>query len=406
MKARVLVTDGTERSALAVVRSLGKAGCRVIVASERSKSLAGASRHSAGEHVVPSPLSAPSEFVDAIVDLAGREQIDVLLPMTDASNLALLAARDRFPDVCLPAPNLDAFRRISDKVSVAEAASNLGLELPRQRVLRTPDGASQYVDHELRFPIVVKPARSVTDGGRGREKLGVRYAKNPDELTRVIDALPSHAYPLLLQERIVGPGIGVFLLIWKGEVLAVFGHRRLREKPPSGGVSVYRESVTVDARLVDLSCDLLGQHDWLGVAMVEYKIEASSGIPYVMEVNGRFWGSLQLAIDAGVNFPVLLVQAALGDEPPQARTYRVGLRCRWLWGDVSHLLLRLRRSAAELALPPDAPSKWRVLLDFALVWRPGDRYEVLRLSDLRPFLRETLDWLRLARRYLRRRLRA
>jgi hypothetical protein len=105
------------------------------------------------------------------------------------------------------------------------------------------------------------------------------------------------------------------------------------------------------------------------------------------------WGSLQLAIDAGVDFPALLVGCALGDKPA-APAYRIGLRNRWWWGDVDHLLTRLRRSPTELGLPPDAPSRWRVVRDFLRLWRPDDRNEVLRLTDPRPFVRETLDWLR------------
>ena len=53
-------------------------------------------------------------------------------------------------------------------------------------------------------------------------------------------------YPSLIQERIVGPGIGVFVLCDHGRLLAAFAHRRLREKPPSGGASVLCESVAVD----------------------------------------------------------------------------------------------------------------------------------------------------------------
>ena len=82
---------------------------------------------------------------------------------------------------------------------------------------------------------------------------------------------------------------------------AVFAHRRLREKPPSGGVSVYRESVAPDPSLVARAAALLAGLGWRGVAMVEMKTDARTGTPYLMEVNGRFWGSLQLAVDAGVD---------------------------------------------------------------------------------------------------------
>jgi predicted ATP-grasp superfamily ATP-dependent carboligase len=202
------------------------------------------------------------------------------------------------------------------------------------------------------------------------------------------------AFPLLLQQRIVGPGLGIFLLVWDGDTVATFSHRRLREKPPSGGVSVYRESVVADPTLVARSKALLDHFDWRGVAMIEYKIDEVTGTPYLMEINGRFWGSLQLAIDAGVDFPNLLISTAVdGTRAPDTR-YRAGVRSRWWWGDVDQLLTRLRHSDAALALPPDASPRGRAILEFMRLWWPGDRNEVLRLDDPAPFVRESIDWFR------------
>ena len=129
--------------------------------------------------------------------------------------------------------------------------------------------------------------------------------------------------------------------------------------------------------------------------MIEYKVDAASGTPYLMEINGRFWGSLQLAIDAGVDFPTLLACVAQGRAPGTASPVRTeaSIRSRWEWGDVNHLLARLRKPREELALPADSPSLRSTVIDM-LRWRRGDRLEVLRLSDPAPFWRETLDWFR------------
>jgi predicted ATP-grasp superfamily ATP-dependent carboligase len=160
-------------------------------------------------------------------------------------------------------------------------------------------------------------------------------------------------------------------------------------------VSVYSESVPLDPQLVDRGLRLLRDLGWQGVAMLEFKTDSRTGRPYLMEINGRLWGSLQLAVDAGVDFPALLVSCALGERPARP-SYRVGVRNRWWWGDVDHVLARLRSNPAELGLPPGAPSRWRVVRDFLRVWRPGDRNEVFRASDPWPFVRETVDWLRRA----------
>jgi predicted ATP-grasp superfamily ATP-dependent carboligase len=123
--------------------------------------------------------------------------------------------------------------------------------------------------------------------------------------------------------------------------VAWFAHRRLREKPPAGGVSVLCESVPVDPVMRGYAEGLLSAAGWFGPAMVEFRVDPD-GKPWLMEVNGRFWGSLQLAIDCGVDFPWLLYQLCRGDQVAAPEHYEVGRRLRWLLGDLDHLLLQLR----------------------------------------------------------------
>ena len=393
MSTSVLVTDGEQRAALAVVRSLGRAGYRVHVCAAGKRSLAGVSRHTAAQHTVADPLASPAEFKTDVLALVQRLKPDVLLPIGEAALLALLPLREEVAGVRLPFPDADQFRAISDKAAVLQAAGPLGIRVPAQVLLPGPEHLTPLDSGQLRWPIVIKPARSVVDTASGRRKLAIAYAAGHDQLKEAIAALPPSAFPVLLQQRIVGPGVGIFLLIWGGRLHAVFAHRRLREKPPSGGVSVYRESVPADPSLVERSRALLEQFRWQGVAMIEYKVDAVTGEPYLMEVNGRFWGSLQLAIDAGVDFPSLLVRLACGEHAPPVLHYREGIRSRWWLGDVDHLLQRLRRAPGRSPLPPGVPGRGRALLDFLTLWRAGDHGEVFRWSDPRPGIEEAILWL-------------
>jgi predicted ATP-grasp superfamily ATP-dependent carboligase len=188
--------------------------------------------------------------------------------------------------------------------------------------------------------------------------------------------------------------MGIFLLLWDGNVRAEFAHRRLSEKPPSGGVSVYCESVAIDESLRDRSRALLEHYGWRGVAMVEYKRDSATGQPYLMEVNARFWGSLQLAIDSGVDFPGILVACALGDQRQQMPSYRLGVRSRWWWGQIDHLVGRFRSSATTNPLPPDTRGTGRACADLVLgLFRRADYEEVLRWTDPVPFWNETIRWI-------------
>ena len=390
----ILVSDGEQRAALAVVRSLGRAGHRVFTCSSRGRSIAGASRYCRAEAKVSDALANPAAYIADLTALVRTWQPDVLIPITDASLLAVLSARERFGGICIPFPDIETFRRVSDKALVLQTAPQFGIGVPEQWSLASPDALMALPADSLPFPLVLKPSRSVPVNGRQRMKFSVRYAADPQELEAQLGQFDAAAYPILLQAHLRGPGIGVFLLLWEGATIAVFSHRRIREKPPSGGVSVYAESIPADPELVRRSQSLLSRFGWQGVAMVEYKLDAASGTPHLMEINGRFWGSLQLAVDAGVDFPRLLIAAATGEHPSPVLQYRPGVRTRWWWGDVDHLLARLRQQEKGSGPLIDAASKWRAVRDFFSLWRPGDHNEILRLSDPRPFGRETVEWFR------------
>jgi predicted ATP-grasp superfamily ATP-dependent carboligase len=392
-RRRVLVTDGEQRASLAVVRSLGAAGHVVHVCATRPRSLAAASRFAESEHVVASALTDAARFVDDVHATVVQNDIDTLIPMTEPALLALLPRRERFSDVLIPFPSAETFAAISDKQAVLEAAQRAGIAIPAQTILSAPSATDELDFAALKFPVVVKPARSVSTGSGDRLKLSVQHAASAAELRAILADMDARAYPLLLQQRIVGAGIGIFVLVWNGELIAQFAHRRIREKPPSGGISVYRESVAVDPSLLRASLALLAEFDWRGVAMIEFKVDESTGTPYLMEINGRFWGSLQLAVDAGVDFPRLLLEAASGHNPVPVTQFRTDVRSRWFWGDVDHLVTRLRRSDAQLALPPGSPSRSQALVDF-FTRHPHDVSEIRRPGDARPFFRESIQWFR------------
>ena len=391
---RVLVTDGESRAALAAVRALGRAGHTVYVSAPRLPSLASVSRFAAGSAVVPpTPLLAeqPGHVVGRLRELANAWDADVVLPVTDAAMSAVLrCGGSGMGRAVVAGPTLEAYEAVSDKAALLARAARLGCPVPRSAVAASPSELSAAAT-QVGYPCVLKPPSSVGASAGRASGFGTRYVESSTALDAASVGAP---YPLLVQERIVGTGEGIFLLLDRGRRIAAFAHRRLREKPPSGGVSTYRESVPLAPDVLELAERLLGDVAWQGVAMVEFKRCARTGRAYLMEVNGRLWGSLQLAIDAGVNFPELLVRVALGQPAAPVDGYRIGVRSRWLWGDVDHLVARLRHSRATLHLEPDAPSLLRTLWEFVHFWRPADRIEVWDSADPQPFWTETAAWLR------------
>ena len=391
----VFVTDGDQRSSLAAVRALGREGIRVTVGSAERASLAGASRFCASHVQYPSPRKDPKGFQSFLRAETARSGTVLLLPMTDVTVQLVVRMRNLLPArVQVPFPGEDAIDWVQDKRRVLLAARDLGMGIPETCLLE-PEERLEDVAKRVRYPAVIKPRFSRYLCGNTWVNGDVLYARDADELRTMYMA--SHAkipFPLV-QEKIEGEGRGVFLLLWNGELKGAFCHRRLREKPPWGGPSVYRESIPLDETLVERSTALLQTIGWQGAAMVEFKMDGTSGEAKLMEVNGRFWGSLQLASDAGMNFPLLLYRLVCGDNPAAQFDYRTGVRSRWLLGDLDHLLIRLRGERG-----PDGSgdgirgSRLGACADFLRFYERNTRYEVFRWEDVRPGMREILDYAR------------
>src|SRR5688572_16771065 len=125
--------------------------------------------------------------------------------------------------------------------------------------------------------------------------------------------------------------------------------------------------------------------------MVELRMNRSTGEVYLMEVNGRFWGSLQLAIDAGVNFPALLVDWMTGKRVEKP-SYREGVVVRWWVGDFIRTLRVLKGRPAGFT--GSFPSRLSAVLEFLGPQPDGTRNEILRRNDYWPSLIEPISMMR------------
>ncbi|BCA54101.1 ATP-grasp protein [Nitrospira sp. KM1] len=382
---RVLITDGNERSSLAVTRALGAEGINVVVGAETDRSLAGSSRYCNKRFRYPSAYTEPKGFIDALIAGIRQEHVDFIIPISDMAMQLIADRRDEFPEKATrPMPDQATYETVSDKFRLSKMAGELGVPIPDTVFVengRLPTSCSSAG----MFPLIVKPAKSRTKVDGNWVATNVHRVSNREDLERLFGEVRYLSQNSLIQRIIEGEGQGIFALFDRGAPLALFAHRRIREKPPAGGVSVLRESIKLPKEMADYAVRLLTQVAWHGVAMVEFKIERSTGIPYLMEINGRFWGSLQLAIDAGMNFPALLMKLASGKRfETDLSKYRIGTKSRWLLGDLDHLLARIRKSDRDLNLPSDYPSRWACVKEFCRLFDKNTFYEVERWSDRGP----------------------
>jgi predicted ATP-grasp superfamily ATP-dependent carboligase len=352
---RVLVTDAARGSAIAFIRSLGRRGWRVTAADADQHSPGFRSRFTTDRLVYPPPTERADATVEAIFAAVCRSSVDLVIPITDEIGLPLAAARDRFAGVTrLALPDPDALAVATDKAATLALAGRLGVPVPPTRLVADADSAVAVAD-ELGWPVVVKPQVSREPREDGTvDAFTVTYAADPANLRERVASFEGRT-GLLLQRWQPGEGHGVEVLAHEGRILAAFQHHRLREVPVTGGASSLRESVPLDPVLYEHASRLLGELRWTGLAMVEFRITPHG--PELMEINGRVWGSLPLAVRAGMDFPARLADLLMDGPPPAdtpaATTYRTGVRARNMRLEVSWIgsVATGRRRHPELPWP-------------------------------------------------------
>jgi predicted ATP-grasp superfamily ATP-dependent carboligase len=354
----VLVTDAPSNANLAVVRSLGRRGIPVGVCGfEGEFNLSFHSRYVQERLHLPSPALDPAGFLESLQALLVTGKYPILFPTTERTIQLVAAHRERFPPwVRIPIAPREAIETVLDKEATLALAQRLGVPTPRTWCPEGPTALSGVLA-EARYPVIVKPRQTNFLGEDGHlHKTGYTIVPDAAGLARAYDQIHRHVPRPLIQELVEGGGAGIFSIWDHGVPRAWFAHRRLREEDPRGSRASAAMSVPCDPRLREWSERLLRALRWHGVAMVEFKWDEARGTGTLMEINGRFWGSLALALAAGMDFPYWLYRLALQEpiEPPA--DYPVGVVARDPIAELKHLVRVL--APGRRALTGRGPSRW------------------------------------------------
>lgn len=366
-----LVTDSALRTALFTIRNLGEHGVRITVAERetaRMENLGSLSRYVSRRIVVPDNVTMPDAYAEALLEHV--EGHDVLMPIGMHTIEPVARRLDAFRQRTRVAlPPWPVIERADDTRALLRLAVSLGIPTPRTFAL------SEYASVEALASEMILPA-IVKIGVEAGLPPGERYqiVSTVSQLRAAVDRLRRYTEAPIIQELIVGDGIGFEALYdYDGRLVASFCHRRLREYPTTGGPSTFCESCHVEGAAT-YGRQLLDHLGWVGLAMVEFKMDRARGIPVLMEINPRPWGSIALPIRAGVEFPWLLYQLARDGRLDQQPDYRDGIRLRYLVND-------LQAAAAEWRQTSSLAAKFSLL---GSVCDPRVKEGVLSLRDPLP----------------------
>jgi protein-tyrosine-phosphatase/predicted ATP-grasp superfamily ATP-dependent carboligase len=379
---RILVTDAHELAGLGAIRSLGRAGHRVIAGypSKLQRPASAYSRYCDTRRTYPDPWLSQPDFCRWLI--ANAPDVDLIMPISEAALLAAVSCRSQLPSEALVAPSTAALQYTLSKRRATAKALALGIPCPRTAFSLEDVPA-------VKAPWVVRTDNRLADDGSYRKGRNW-YVDDASELMDLLGGLTEDGEQWMVQEHIVGKGGGAFLLMWRSQAVLEFAHERVHEVPFYGGVSSLRRSVR-DSATVATAMQLLASIGYEGAAMFEFRRSHLNQVPYFIEINGRLWGSLALALHAGADFPAKLVECHAGTVAPRAPgDYATGIYCRNVYpGETDYLRSVLAVSGPVRGVYP--PGKGQAVREFfRLFFTPRMHYDYFWLSDPLPWVRESI----------------
>ena len=346
---RLLVTeDAPAYGVLAALRALRSHGYEPWLATTARGGYGLRSRAAAGRILVPDPAVDPDAYVDAVADTAARLGAAGVLPGTEVGLRALAGTQAAFADGIAVGTNDPAVvARATDKLALEGLAAAAGLRTPPSLTVRR----ERLDDVDVGFPAVLKTPQTMTDDGGGRlRSVGVRRVESLDELRRVVAGLPGDRW--LVQPVVEGDLVALAGVAWRGELVCVAQQVAERIFPPGLGISAAARTVALDADLAGGAARLVEGLGWSGIFQLQLLRDADTH--HLIDLNPRIYGSLALAIAAGLDLPSMWADLLLG-RPVTADGYRVGVRFRSEERDAGALVATLAdgdwRTAVRGALP-------------------------------------------------------
>ena len=380
---RVLIVGDNDLAGLASVRSLGRAGHEVELVAFEPGSVTRRSRYVRRAHDLGHPAADPAAFARRVVELTAGGGYDLVLPTSDKALVPLMPRRAELAALTrFAAPDEAGFALTYHKDQTMELARRAGVPIPPTQVLRGEADLAGW-RRPAEFPVVLKPSCSVLPGTKKRNEVAIVRSAAQLEAT-----LPGmlRLCPVLVQGFCRGRGVGLTVLAGEvdgrpGELIAAFQHERVHE-PPEGGASSYRRSAPLTPELLEAARRCSRLMRWTGPAMFEFKVDPDTGAAALMEINGRLWGSLALAIHAGVDFPRLLYDLLVRGAAAPTFEYKVPCYVRHTTRDVYWLRQNFRAPAGRRDLL--RLSAARVLSEVGNVALGRERYDLESLSDPAP----------------------
>jgi carbamoylphosphate synthase large subunit len=296
----LLVTNTRNPQAYAIIRALRPYAQKVVATMYGDSRLAARLSPAANSRLVdaryhvPSPVddwragnvsTEPTEkeeaFIQAVLEICEKEQIDTIFPSWDPQVYLLSKNRERFEQrgITIPVPDLETVFNLLDKYRTVQAAEEVGFPCPRTFLPESEEEAED-IAQRLGFPVIIKPR--FTAGGRGTARI-----QDLPELRRQLRVVKAMRGMPMVQDYIPGGELRNSYVVMdkEGELKTGFCNRKRRHiLRLQLQFSIAQESLAPQEYLGQASA-LVQKLGWWGGATIQTKLDPRDGIPKLMEVS-------------------------------------------------------------------------------------------------------------------------
>ena len=369
---KILIIGSNDRASLVIARSLGREGFALDNISFTGKTISSYSRYVRKSFYLNNINNDFHNSCENLFKIIKDEEYDYIIPVNDTSNELVYFLYDRIKQISVVlGPNPISYEKAKDKRYMLELCKNLNIPVPETEVI---EGKSFNAKTNFNYPVYLKPSFSSNIALGFLHSYSVRKIKSFYQLESFIRD-NNYFSSILVQKEYKGFGVGVNILAKEGGIISYTVHKRINE-PNDGGGSSYRKSIKLDPILNEYCRKLCKAINYTGVLMIEFK--KSSGTYYFMEINSRFWGSLELSINSNINFPLDLLNLFRNDNV-QKPIYVPERYSRHLYKDLGWLIKEMRTKKNPVVL-----IYW--LYSFKNLFLGKESFDVEKLYDLKPML--------------------
>ena len=377
---KILIVGSNNRASLVIARSLGDANFELHNVYFKKKSITNYSRYISKSFQVNQLNNDLNKAKEKLIELIKLNKYNYILPVNDTANELLYSCFDVINSVStILGPSKEVFEKSKDKSYMLKLCRSLDIPTPETEEITVGSFSTEI---PFNYPIYLKPAYSSNISNGFLHNYNVRKVRDSKSLNSFLKDNNQYT-SILAQKEVKGHGVGVNIISKKGEILAYTVHERIHE-PFGGGGSSYRKSIELDPILLEFSFKICKALGYSGVLMIEFK--KSYGHYYFMEVNSRFWGSLELSINSNVNFPLELIHLFEKGSISEFN-YKANRYSRHLLKDIGWISKKLIRTKNPIHFVT-----W--LNSFKPIFKGMESFDVEKLYDFKPAIFQVAHILR------------